>query len=768
MGNKRKKKKKYRVFWFFAKLQIVLMFLVVLAVGYYYYGGYATQVQRMQKEAIEFVRESTEDTFKAAQTSVVYDKHGNTISTLKGEKDVYYLSYEDIPVDACAAIVSIEDKKFYQHRGIDYKAILRAAKAMIENGEVTQGGSTITQQLARNIFLTQDRVWQRKIEEIFIATELEKKYAKTQILEFYMNNIYFGNGYYGIQAASHGYFNADAKDLNLSQLAFLCAIPNNPTLYDPLTNMENALSRRNRILENMYEDGKITQSAYLLAVAEDITLNRPEYEKNNYVETYTYNCAIRLLMQKEGFKFKNDFFSEGEKEEYDKAYGQMYEECQKKLYTAGYRIYTSIDLEMQEMLQESIDSRLSEFAEVNEEGVYTLQSAGVCIDNTTGYVTAIVGGRSQDFDGYTLNRAYQSYRQPGSVVKPLIVYAPAMELGYTPDSVVVDEKIEDGPSNADGVFSGKITLRKSLAKSKNTVAWKLFEELTPKMGLSYLKAMNFAKISSADERQAAALGGFTTGVSPVEMASAYAALINDGNYRNPTCIVKITDADGNEILCTEQTEERVYKTTAARMTTSMMESVMTEGTGVGLALTNMPCAGKTGTTNANKDGWFVGYTKYYTTSVWVGYDMPAELPGLTGSSYPGEIWHDFMEKCHAGLTSAAFLPYLETEIIRENVVDASKLEEIEGEGDEAGNTPENGGAGEVSDGNGAGNATDVGGAGNTSEGNGVGNAPEESGVGNASNGNGAGKASESDGAKNEQENVGKVHMENVSENDGRR
>ena len=254
----------------------------------------------------------------------------------------------------------------------------------------------------------------------------------------------------------------------------------------------------------------------------------------------------------------------------------------------------------------------------------------------------------------------------------------------------------------------------------------------------------------------------------MEMASAYAALINDGNYRNPTCIVKITDADGNEILCTEQTEERVYKTTAARMTTSMMESVMTEGTGVGLALTNMPCAGKTGTTNANKDGWFVGYTKYYTTSVWVGYDMPAELPGLTGSSYPGEIWHDFMEKCHAGLTSAAFLPYLETEIIRENVVDASKLEEIEGEGDEAGNTPENGGAGEVSDGNGAGNATDVGGAGNTSEGNGVGNAPEESGVGNASNGNGAGKASESDGAKNEQENVGKVHMENVSENDGRR
>ncbi len=684
MGNKSKKKKKYRVFWFFVRLQILLMFLVVLAVGYYYYGGYATQVQRMQKEAMEFVRESTVDTFKAAQTSVVYDKHGNTISTLKGEKDVYYLSYEEIPVDACAAIVSIEDKKFYQHSGIDYKAILRAVKAMIENGEVTQGGSTITQQLARNIFLTQDRVWQRKIEEMFIATELEKKYSKIQILEFYMNNIYFGNGYYGIQAASRGYFNADAADLGLSQLAFLCAIPNNPTLYDPLTNMENTIARRDRILNNMYEDGKITQSAYLLAVTEDIVLNRPEHEKNNYVETYTYNCAIRLLMQEKGFKFKTDFLTPSEEEEYDKAYSQMYEECQKQLYTAGYRIYTSIDLEIQEMLQQSIDGTLSEFTEVNEEGVYTLQSAGVCIDNATGYVTAIVGGRSQDFDGYTLNRAYQSYRQPGSVIKPLIVYAPAMENGYTPDSVVVDEKIEDGPSNADGVFSGEITLRKSLAKSKNTVAWKLFEELTPKVGLSYLKAMNFAKIATADERQAASLGGFTNGVSSVEMASAYAAIQNDGNYRNPTCIVKITDADGNEIITTEQTEERIYKTTAARMTTNIMESVMTEGTGAGLGLSNMPSAGKTGTTNANKDGWFVGYTRYYTTSVWVGYDMPAELPGLTGSGYPGQIWHDFMEKCHSGLTPAEFLPYLETENykkIREDALGTDADAESE-EGDE--------------------------------------------------------------------------------------
>ena len=559
----------------------------------------------------------------------------------------------------CAAIVSIEDKKFYQHSGIDLKAILRAAKAMIENGKVTQGASTITQQLARNIFLTQEKTWQRKVEEMFIATELEKKYNKTQILEFYLNNIYFGNGYYGIQAASIGYFNRKAEDLDLSQTAFLCAIPNNPSMYDPLKNMDDTLERRDRILKNMYEDGKISESAYRMAKAEEITLDRPEHAKNNYVETYTYYCAIRLLMEQEGFVFRTEFETEEDKEAYFERYNDMYAQFQKKLYTAGYRIYTSIDLDMQRLLQQAIDEQLSDFTDVNEEGVFKLQGAGVCIENETGYVRAVVGGRSQDFAGYTLNRAYQSYRQPGSAIKPLIVFAPAAERNYTPDSMVNDQYIEDGPSNANGSYSGEMTLREALSKSKNTVAWQLFEELTPKVGLSYLKAMNFSKISKDDERLTSALGGLTNGVSPVEMTSAYAALENDGDYRAPTCIVRITDAEDREILATVQEEKKVYKTTAARMVTDMLVTAVTEGTGAGLALSNMPSAGKTGTTNDNKDGWFAGYTRYYTTSIWVGYDMPAEIPGLSGSTYPGQIWHAFMENCHQGLTPAEFLPYVE-------------------------------------------------------------------------------------------------------------
>ncbi len=659
MRQKKKKKKKYRLFWIFVKLQFVLMLLVAAGLGYYYYGGYAAQVQKMQAEAVKYVRDSTPATFCAAQTSVVYDKNRNTISTLKGEKDVYYLNYDQIPPDVCAAIVSIEDKKFYRHNGIDYKAIIRAGLAMLQDGKVTQGGSTITQQLARNIFLTQEKTWQRKVEEMFIATELEKKYSKTQILEFYLNNIYFGNGYYGIQAASIGYFNLEAEDLDLSQIAFLCAIPNNPTMYDPLKNMEETVGRRDRILRNMFEDGQISESAYLMAKAEEITLNRPEHEKNNYVETYTYYCAIRLLMEQEGFQFQTEFSSEEEREAYADRYNEMYDEFQKKLYTAGYRIYTSIDLGLQELLQQAIDEKLSAFTDVNEEGVYKLQGAGVCIDNETGYVRALVGGRSQDFAGYTLNRAYQSYRQPGSAIKPLIVYAPALERSYTPDSLVQDQYIEDGPSNADGVYSGEMTLRSALSRSKNTVAWQLFEELTPRLGLSYLKAMNFSRISREDERLTSSLGGLTNGVSPVEMTAAYAALENDGDYRMPTCIVRITDAEDQEILSTVQEEEKIYKTTAARMVTDMLVTAITEGTGAGLAVEGMPSAGKTGTTNDNKDGWFAGYTRYYTTGIWVGYDMPAELPGLSGATYPGQIWHAFMQSCHEGLTPSEFLPYVE-------------------------------------------------------------------------------------------------------------
>lgn len=658
MAKKRKKKKKYRFFWFFAKFQIFLMFVLIGGLAYYYYGGYASQVQKLHSEAVKLVKESDESTFRSAQTSSVYDANGELISKIRGSKDVYYVSSEDIPADAKAAIISIEDKKFYRHHGVDYKAIVRAFVAMVKNGEVTQGGSTITMQLARNIYLSTEQTWQRKVEEIFIALEMERVYSKDKILEYYLNNIYFGNGYYGIQAASRGYFNKDVQDLDLSQIAYLCGIPNNPTMYDPLNHLDKGVGRRNRILKNMLDDGKISETRYNQAVSEEIVLERPEETaKNDYVETYTYSCATKALMSLEGFEFQYDFDTQEEEDAYDEAYSELYDECQKKLYTSGYQIYTSIDLTMQQELQDTVNDTLSDFTETTDDGVYTLQSSAVCIDNDTGFVKAIVGGRSQDFSGYTLNRAYQSFRQPGSTIKPLIVYTPAFENGYTPDSHVVDQPIEDGPKNAGGSYRGEITVRTAVENSINTIAWQLYTELTPKVGLSYLKEMNFSKIVAADETPATALGGFTNGVSAVEMASGYATIENDGVYREPTCVTSILDADGNVVYIAPQEETIVYKQNAARMMTDVLQGVIKEGTARGLSLGDMPCAGKTGTTNGSKDGWFVGYTRYYTTSVWVGYDMPKTLDNLQGATYPGKIWQSFMSKIHEGLEPLDFLPY---------------------------------------------------------------------------------------------------------------
>lgn len=684
---KKKKKKKYRRFWRFIRVQIVLLAVIVAGLCYYYLGGYASSVQEMEREAKSFVAKSDYDTFKSELTSEVFDANGTRIAQVSGEKNVYYLELDEISENVQAAVISIEDKKFYQHRGVDYKAILRAVLAMIRNGEVTQGGSTITQQLARNVFLSQDKTWERKMEEIFVSIELEKKYSKKEILEFYLNNIYFGNGYYGIQAASRGYFSRDVDYLSLSEIAFLCAIPNNPTLYDPFEHPENTLKRRDKILDNMHEDQYITAAACAQAKQEDIVLTPAVREKNNYAETYIYYCAIRQLMKQSGFRFQTEFENEEEEAKYQEKYDEQYTQCQQEMFTKGYRIDTTIDLNLQTMLQESLDSGLSEFTETNEEGTFSLQGAAVCIDNQTGCVSAIVGGRSQDVEGYTLNRAYQSFRQPGSAIKPLLVYTPILERGMTPDSIVVDAPIEDGPENANGAYSGEITLRSAVASSKNTVAWTLLEELTPETGLTYLKEMGFSKIQDADYRLTSALGGFTTGTSPLEMASAYAAIENDGDYRVPDCIRKITASDGTEIYNWEEEEKSIYKENAARMMTSMLESVISEGTGRGISAGGHPIAGKTGTTNDNKDGWFVGYSHYYTTSVWVGYDMPQELPGLSGSTYPGNIWAGFMTKAHESKQPIDFNKYVEYKDVdienTEGAGDTAPAENTEGAGDTA-------------------------------------------------------------------------------------
>ena len=682
---KRKKVKKHRLFWFFVKFQIFLMLLVIGCFLYYNYGGYAKQLQEIRLDAIRMVRESDEMTFVPSQTSILYDTNGQLISFVKGEKDADYVEYEDIPANFVTAMVSIEDKRFYQHDGIDFVALARSAKAILETKSLSQGGSTITMQLARNIYLDNGKRWERKIKEMFIAIELEKLYSKNKIMEYYLNNIYFANGYYGIQAACTGYFSCELEDLTLSQTAFLCAIPNSPSYYDPIVHYENTIERRDRILSNMYEDGKIDEATYLSAIQEEIVLQpsqETKSQRNNYVDTYVYYCATRALMELQGFEFKEYFASEEEKQTYYEEYDELYADCQKKIYTEGYKIYTSIDLTKQETLQNSLNTVLSDFTDVGEDGAYQMQGSAVCIDNETGYVVAIVGGREQNELGiYTLNRAYQSYRQPGSSIKPLIVYTPFFEKGNTPETFIMDGEIEGGPQMS--YYHGEVTVRYAVQWSLNPAAWNVYSQITPETGLQYLKNMHFKEIRAEDYGLATSLGGFTKGVSAVEMASAYAALENDGIYREPTCIKKIVDASENVVYVSNQEGTRIYHETAARMMSDVLYTTVTDGISKVAKIEGMPSAGKTGTTNDNKDGWYVGYTRYYTTSIWVGCDIPKTVDGLGGSTYPAQIWQDYMTKIHTGLSPMNFLPYaqLSTEFIEEHYP-------VEPENPDEGETPE--------------------------------------------------------------------------------
>lgn len=631
VSSKRKKKKRDMGSFFFRLTQAAMLCFLLGICYLFYQTGYIQTVMELYAEAQEVIEGSSVEDFQTDQSGEVYDTDGNLIALLKNERNIVYLTSDKIPDQVKKAFVSIEDKRFYKHKGADPFAILRAVQSLISKNSITQGGSTITQQLARNIYLTHTVKWERKVEEIFIAMALEKKYSKDEILEFYINNIYFSNGYYGIQAASRGYFSKDADELSLSETAFLCAIPNSPGSYDPLQHKENTLKRRDLILDNMYEDGAITESEYEQAINETITLNPSKVSfTRTWAHTYIYECAAKALME---------------------ATGEDYETCRDKLYTGGYRVYTSIDMDTQALLQNTIDEQLADYNTLNNNGTYALQSSAVCIDNSTGLVTAIVGGRTQEDISTDYNRAYMSFRQPGSSIKPLLVYAPSLERGYSASSTVIDSKEEDGPSNSSGTYSGAISLRTAVEQSKNTVAYKLFRELTPEVGIPYLLSMNFSSIAEEDYTLASALGGLTNGASALEMTAGYATLANEGVYRLPTCITMITDMEGNIIVMPDQDEHQVYQTEAAHEMTNILEGVLTRGTARGKGIPNMPCAGKTGTTNDNIDGWFVGYSAYYTTGIWVGFDSPRGVSALAGSTYPVNIWNTFMTELHEGLPS---------------------------------------------------------------------------------------------------------------------
>lgn len=644
MKQKSKKKAKKIIRWVgrFIKGFFLAFFVFIVVFGIIFAVKFVPVGMEYSEEAKNMVAVSTEDTFKSQLTTYIYDSAGKELVKLKGDKDIIYKQSSEIPDYVKEAFVSVEDRKFYTHKGIDLKGIARILyRFVVTKGDEMHGASTITQQLARNVFLSHEVSIERKLKEMFLAMELEKKYTKDELLEYYINSIYFGNGYYGIGAAAIGYFNKDIAECSLSEMAFLCAIPNNPTLYDPVKHLDNVRKRRDKILEDMEEMGYLSSVECKEAKGETITLNRHEtVTESNYMTSYAIDCAVRVLMKKDNFTFRYDFESEKDYKTYNEEYGEAYNTAKYKLVTGGYRIYTSLDKEVQELVQRQVDEVLS-FNTEEENGLLSLQGAATVIDNRTGRVIAIVGGRSEQ-DGLqsgALNRAYQSHRQPGSSFKPLVVYTPAFMNGYTPNTSVEDKKIKDGPSNSNGKYSGKVKIRYAVEQSKNVVAWNIFEELGVSNCLNYVKDMHFTQIVKQDETLASSLGGLTYGVTSVEMAGAYCTLVNNGIFREPTCIVSMADKDNKELYEFDEGVQ-VYSSLAAQTMIDVLEGVITKGTAKNIGWKNnlMVAAGKTGTTNDNTDGWFCGVTPYYTVTTWVGYDTPKTLKGLSGASYPADIW----------------------------------------------------------------------------------------------------------------------------------
>lgn len=660
---RRKRERKHPRIRLAFKILFLLILVGVLGGMVYFYKMYGDDIISWRREASEKVEQSNKETFRSSETGFIYTNDKKVMAKLTGDKDAYYLDFDNIPQYVKDCFIVTEDRDYYEHDGVNFWSTAKAAMLLVESrmsgNRISRGGSTITQQLARKIYLYDDKTYERKVREMFYAIELEKKYTKDQILEFYINNVCFANAKYGIESASKAYFSKSVKDLNLAEIAFLCSIPNRPELYNPLTGYDNTIKRKDRILKQLLQENKITEAEYSDAVYTKIILKPAEAIKTqDYMTTFAINCATKLLMKQRGFEFHYVFDDDDEQKAYQKEYDIVYDECRTQLNNGGYKIYTSLDRNKQHELQKAVNDTLAGFTARNKDKIFKLQGAATCIDNSNGFVVAIVGGRKQkSTTGYSLNRAFQSHRQPGSCFKPLVVYTPCLERNYSPSSIVDDTRFKGGPKNSDGTYLGKIQLRRAVEKSKNVVAWRLFKELGPKVGLKYVLRMHFSKIVDSDYYPAASLGGLTNGASTVEMASAYATLANDGAFREPTCVTKITDADGNVIVQntgTNRKEKQVYEKNAAREMTDILEGVLVRGTAAGKGLKNMHCAGKTGTTSDKKDGWFCGFTPYYSTAVWVGYDNPQSMDDLYGNTYPLTIWRTFMDVIHEDLEDKSF------------------------------------------------------------------------------------------------------------------
>lgn len=614
-----------------------------------------------REEVFDKLVHLSEDDFVMKEDTVVYDSKGKQVGSVNAGS-YKYVKINDVSPYIYEGYIAVEDKRFKTHGGVDLVATMRAGVSLLKhNMEITQGGSTITQQVIKNNLLTQNKSYTRKIAEILLAPTIESKFTKAQIMEFYCNSNFYGNKCYGVGAASKYYFGKKCADLEPHEAAMLIGLSNSPASYNPVLHPKAALKKRNSVLRIMCKEGVITPKEYKSALKKKLNIKQFSEKggsKESYVMSYAIHCAAISLMEKENFKFQYVFDSKEDYQKYNKQYSKVYSEKIEGIRSGGYKLYTSINMKKQKKLQKAVDNGLSFNKEKDgDTGKYALQGAAVCINNETNYVEAIVGGRGKN-DQY--NRAYLAARQSGSAIKPLIDYTPGFESGmYSPSTIVNDHKFANGPSNAGGGYHGNVRIREAVARSLNTVAWQVLDNITVKYGLSFLDKLHFHNISYIDnDNMALSLGGFTEGVRVVDMAKGFSTLANNGSYSDRTCIKKIEHVSDGVVYKNNNEKDQVYSQDAAWMMTDVLKGVFNEsyGTGRKLKLDNgQICAGKTGTTNSSKDVWFCGYTKYYTTVVWAGYDTPRAMPGASGASIPGVIWKDYMDDIHKKLKPEDFI-----------------------------------------------------------------------------------------------------------------
>lgn len=564
-------------------------------------------------------------------TTFLYDKNGNEMGSLFDRENRISVEYKDLPKHVVNAVVAIEDERFFSHHGVDIKRTGGAIVTYILNGGKSNfGGSTITQQLVKNITKDDDATWKRKVREWYRAYTLEKKLSKEAILETYLNTIYYGNGAYGIEIAAQKYFGKSIKDIDIAQAACLAATIQSPEATNPFNSdeaKEKLLNRQKTVLKKMLELGSISEEEYNTAVNENLEFISKEVSVGE-VQSYFIDAVIEDII--------SDLMEQKNIER-----GVAI----KMIYTNGYKIYTTFDPDIQKAIDEVYNN--SDIFYTDTAGDF-MQSAMIVMDHSNGNILGIIGGADEKTGALTFNRATQLRRQPGSCMKPLGAYGPAFELGVlSPGSGLDDSPLPYGsynPENYYHYFKGYVTAREALAYSMNLPALRANMKVDSKYALNFAENCGLSLVSAKenpnhnDENPASlALGGLTNGVTVLEMATAYSTIANGGLYIEPRFYTKVLDRHGEEVLVKNSEPKRVMKDTTAYMLTSCLKSVFEPGGTAyegGISINNMSVAAKTGNTNGNIDRWFCGFSPYYTIACWNGYDMVGGVPGTKDISGP--------------------------------------------------------------------------------------------------------------------------------------